>query len=100
MNCNCFSTGRIDGLGSWGGFFTGVGSFLGRVLPAVAPVVGSVLPALLQPSVQPQQASGSRLEPAATETQRSQSQDRTYLVLGGVAVAILAITLLSRRRRR
>lgn len=100
MNCHCFNTGRTDGLGSWvGGLATGVGSFLGGVLPIVAPVAGALLPVLLRPSDTPQPATGSRLEPEVTSTRQTQTQDRTMLIVGGVAIAFLLFTAFSKRRR-
>jgi len=100
MSCSCFQTSRIDGVGTWGDFFTGVGSFFTAAVPVVAPIVGGVLPALLAPSPSNNQSSGSRLEPTVSTTQQTQSQDRTYLFVGVAAVAVVGLLLLNRRRRR
>jgi hypothetical protein len=99
MSCSCFQTSRIDGVGSWGDFFTGIGSFLQGAVPVVAPIVGGILPSLLAPSPSNNQSSGSRLEPTVSTTQQAQAQDKTYLFVGVAAVAVVGLLLLNRRRR-
>ena len=99
------SQGRVQGVGSWAGFFSGIGKFVAPILPKVAEVgfgIGSAWaldrligrPAPTIPGTIP-----SAMAPAANQANQESHTLKTMTIVGAGVAAVAVIFLVTRSRR-